>query len=103
MIENPKPKEELFKELEKLKRENESLKTLYAQNITASKKAEETLLESQRELTSIYNTVGDVIFLLAVEGEENYCFISVNPSFYRVAGILPEAVIGKRVNEIINE
>ncbi|MDR3666814.1 MAG: PAS domain S-box protein [Ignavibacteriaceae bacterium] len=72
-------------------------------DITERKKTEEALRESDAQLTSIYNTVDDVIFLLAIEGEENYRFISVNQSFYRVTGIPRDAVIGKKVNEIIQE
>jgi PAS domain S-box-containing protein len=72
-------------------------------DITERKHAEEKLHKSDEQLTSIYNTVGDVIFLLAVEEEEKYRFISVNQSFYKITGISREEVIGKRVNEIIHE
>jgi PAS domain S-box-containing protein len=72
-------------------------------DITERKKTEEALRESDAQLTSIYNTVGDVIFLLSIEEEENYRFISVNQSFDRITGISREQVIGKRVNEIIQE
>jgi hypothetical protein len=41
MINHPKTKEELLKELEELKLENESLKTLYEQDIIERKKSEE--------------------------------------------------------------
>ncbi len=45
------------------------------------------LRESQRHLVSIYNTVEDIIFHLAVEPEGQYRFISVNPAFLRLTGL----------------
>jgi PAS domain S-box-containing protein len=103
MAEHSKSSEELLKELEVLKLENESLKALYAQDITELILTEDALLESEQQLTSIYNTVGDIIFFLEIEEDGHYRFISVNPSFCRVTGIPREALIGKRVNEIIQE
>jgi PAS domain S-box-containing protein len=70
------------------------------------KKVEETenaLRESERLLTSIYNTTGDIIFCLAVEDNEKYRFISVNQAFYKVTGLCKGMVVGKMVNEVIPE
>jgi hypothetical protein len=39
----------------------------------------EALGESEQQLVSIYNTVRDVIFHLAVEPEGQFRFVSVNP------------------------
>ena len=72
-------------------------------DITERKKAENELLNSRNELSSIYNTVGDVIFLLAVESKGTYRFISVNPAFCKVTGIHEEMVVGKLVNDVIPE
>jgi PAS domain S-box-containing protein len=72
-------------------------------DISARKKAEKALLERERQLSSIYGTVGDVIFLLAVEAEGSYRFASVNPAFYIVTGINEEMLVGKLVNDVIAE
>ncbi len=74
-----------------------------AVDISERKAAEEALVETEKRLASIYDTVGDVIFLLAVEPDGQFRFISVNKSFGRVTGIPPDQVIGRRVSEIIPE
>ncbi|MBC8498900.1 MAG: PAS domain S-box protein, partial [Candidatus Atribacteria bacterium] len=73
------------------------------EKITERKKIEDKLREREQLLSSIYNTVGDVIFHLAVEGEEHYRFESVNAAFSISTGLPKEAVIGKMVNEVIPE
>jgi len=74
-----------------------------ARNITERKKAEEKLWESEQQFSSIFNTVGDVIFQLAVENEGKYRFISINQAFCNVTGLNQEHVVGKMVNEVIPE
>ena len=71
-------------------------------NLTLEETAE-ALRESEQQLVSIYNTVRDVIFHLAVEPEGRFRFVSVNAAFLRVTGLSREAVIGKTVNEVIPE
>ncbi len=65
------------------------------------KKAEEALRESEQRLSSIYNTVGDIIFHLAVEKDGRYRFISVNQAFLSVTGLTYDQVAGKGVDEVI--
>jgi PAS domain S-box-containing protein len=67
------------------------------------KRAEEALRESEQRLISIYNTVRDVIFHLAVEPDGQFRFVSVNAAFLRVTGLSSETVVGKTVNEVIPE
>ena len=74
-----------------------------AQDISERKWAEEALRENEQRLLSIYNTVTDVIFQLAVEPEGRFRFVSVNAAFLRVTGLSREAVIDKMVNEVIPE
>ena len=50
-------------------------------DITERKRAEAALREREQQLVSIYNTVRDVIFYLAVEPEGRFRFVSVNASF----------------------
>jgi PAS domain S-box-containing protein len=71
------------------------------EEIANRKRAEEALRENEQRLVSIYNTVRDVIFHLAVEPEGQFRFVSVNAAFLRVTGLSLETVVGKTVNEVI--
>jgi PAS domain S-box-containing protein len=66
-------------------------------------RAEEALRENQRLLLSIYETVGDVIFDLAVEPDGQFRFVSVNAAFLRVTALSRETVVGRTVSEVIPE
>jgi PAS domain S-box-containing protein len=59
--------------------------------------------ESEQQLDSVYNTVVDPIFHVAVEPEGRFRFVSVNASFLKVTGLSRERVVGKMVNEVIPE
>jgi PAS domain S-box-containing protein len=72
-------------------------------DITDRKREEQALVENEQRLTSIYNTVGDSIFQLTVEPQEQYRFTSINAAFSRTTGIPPDQVIGRTVKEIIPE
>jgi len=63
----------------------------------------EALRQSEQQLVSIYNTVRDVIFHLAVEPQGRFRFVSVNAAFLNVTGLSREMVVGKTVNEVIPE
>jgi PAS domain S-box-containing protein len=67
------------------------------------RQAEEARRESEQHLVSIYNTVQDVIFNIAVEPEGQFRFVSVNAAFLKVTGLSREAVVGKTVDAIIPE
>ena len=73
------------------------------EEITERKRAEEALRENEQRLVSIYNTVRDVIFHLAVEPDGQFRFVSVNAAFLSVTGLSLEGVVGKTVNEVIPE
>ncbi|MGA2158470.1 MAG: ATP-binding protein [Dehalococcoidia bacterium] len=73
------------------------------EEIMTHNRVEEALRTNERRLASIYETVDDVIFLLAVELGGQYRFSSVNRAFDRVTGLPVGSVIGKTVNEIIPE
>lgn len=74
-----------------------------AADLIERSRVEEALAENQQHLASIYNTVRDVIFHLAIESEAQFRFISVNEAFLRVTGLSREMVVGKSVNEVIPE
>jgi len=56
---------------------------------------------SERRLALIFDTVGDVIFLLAVEPEGVFRFASVNAAFLAVTGLVADQVVGRRVEEVL--
>jgi PAS domain S-box-containing protein len=64
---------------------------------------EEVSRENQQRLASIYDTITDVIFHLAVEPDGQCRFVSVNAAFLRITGLNREAVVGKTVNDVIPE
>jgi hypothetical protein len=56
-----KTKEELLKELELLKRENDSLKAMYEKDITERKRAEEEVRDSEERFRMVFENVSDGI------------------------------------------
>jgi len=72
-------------------------------DVTDMKNVEKEILQNRQELESIYNTVGDVIFLLKVEGENEYRFVSANKRFSELTGLDTSMVTGKFVDEVIPE
>lgn len=65
--------------------------------------SEEAARENEQRLASIYNTVRDVIFHLAVEPDGQFRFLSVNKAFLETTGLSREMVIGKTVDEVVPE
>ena len=74
-----------------------------AADLIERSRVEEARWDNEQRLASIYNTVRDVIFQVAVEREGQFRFVSVNPAFLRVTGLNREMVVGKTVNEVIPE
>ncbi len=72
-------------------------------DITELRRAADAVRESQQRLESIYNTVEDAIFHLAIEPEGRFRFVSVNAAFLRVTGLSQEEVVGKTVDHVIPE
>lgn len=69
--------------------------------VTPRRAAQEALRQSEQQLGLIYDTVSDVIFLLSVEANERYRFVSVNKAFLQATGLQSDQVIGKYADEII--
>jgi PAS domain S-box-containing protein len=72
-------------------------------DITTRKRATTALRASEQRLSLIFDTVGDVIFLLAVEPEDCFRFIAMNRAGLAVTGLTREQVEGKRVEEVLPE
>ena len=69
--------------------------------IAERKRVESALQEHGQRLASIYDTVGDIIFQLALEEDGGYRFASVNAAFLARTGMTLDQVVGKRVDEVI--
>lgn len=81
----------------------EKAEIVFLRDITERIEAQKEILLKSQELSSIYNTVGDVIFLIQVEGDNKYRFRSVNKAFSDVTGLDTSMIEGKLVNEVIPE
>jgi PAS domain S-box-containing protein len=72
-------------------------------DITERKLMEESLRESERQISLIYDTVGDILFNLKVEKDGSYSFASVNQCFLKTTGLKADQILGKRVHEVVPE
>lgn len=72
-------------------------------DITKRKLAEEQLIIKERELSMIYNNVNDIIFMIDVDENGGYRFVSVNQSFLSITGLSKESVLGQMVQSVIPE
>lgn len=70
-------------------------------DITERKRVEQALKASEKRLALIFDTASNVLFLIAVEGGDTFRFAAVNPAFLAVTGLVPEQVIGKRMQEVL--
>jgi PAS domain S-box-containing protein len=76
--------------------------SIFFRDITCRKKAEEVMILRDQELSRIYSTVEDSIFMLAHE-KGRYKFISINDAFLKATGLERSTVEGKFVDEVIPE
>jgi len=72
-------------------------------DITQRKQSDAISKKRELQLSSIFDTVADVIFVLEVEKEGKYRFHSVNNAFIKTTGIPENKIIGMRVNDLIPE
>jgi diguanylate cyclase (GGDEF)-like protein/PAS domain S-box-containing protein len=63
--------------------------------------ANEALRESEGRLSLIYNAVSDLLFLIGVEPDGVYRFLSVNVTFLSVTSLVREEVIGRKIDEVL--
>src|ERR1051325_10022105 len=74
-----------------------------ALDVTERHEMEQALRENEQRLISIYNTVADIIFQLAVEPDGQFRFVSVNAAFLKVTGLNRDGIIGRTVAEVVPE
>jgi len=94
-----KTNEKLFKELQALQQENNSLKALYAKDITRDEQALEALSNSEARLYTIIQTIPDLIWLKDTKG----VYLSCNIPFERFFGAKEADIIGKTDYDFVNK
>ena len=72
---------------------------IVARDISGRKEYEKTSREREQLLSSIFNTVTDLIFVLEPDGN-NYSFAFVNKAFETTTGISVENIVGKHLDTI---
>ena len=72
-----------------------------SRDITERKKMQDQLMTSEGQLSLIYNTVSDIIFMLDVEDNEQYKLISVNHTLATATGIKEDEILNKYLQNFI--
>lgn len=70
-------------------------------DITEQKLAEEKIRKREEQISKIFNTVSEVLFMIKVEGVGKYRFAAVNKPFLEVTGLPLEKVINHLIEEVI--
>jgi PAS domain S-box-containing protein len=71
------------------------------QDVTEKQRAEEALTFNEQQLNLIYNSSSDILYLLSVEQNEKFKFISINDAFKKATGLTSEQIIDKYVEEVV--
>ena len=71
------------------------------EDVTESRALEAAILAEARVRGMIYDAVSDVIFYIAVEPQERYRFVLVNPAFLKATGLVAADVVGRLIDEVI--
>ena len=86
-----------------LKDEENVISTLsIVQDITERKIAGQALKKSREQLSLIYNSAIDPMWLINVEGPETFRFEKINSSFTEKTGLPKEKVIGFSIEEVLH-
>jgi PAS domain S-box-containing protein len=58
---------------------------------------------NEKHFSLIYDTLSDAVYLLAVEPDDCFRFVSVNQAFLANTGLTREKVVGKRIEHVLPE
>ncbi|MHB8053804.1 MAG: PAS domain S-box protein [Candidatus Aminicenantales bacterium] len=72
-------------------------------NVTKGKETDQERRANEIWLSMIYNNVHDVIFVVDVEPDDRFRFVSVNRRFLEVTGLMEDQIVGRLVHEVIPE
>jgi PAS domain S-box-containing protein len=84
-----------------LKYEGREARIAVITDITERKRTDEIIEESERRLSLIFDTVNEVLFLLAVEPGDRFRFASVNSTFLAITSLKREQVIGQLIEDVL--
>ena len=73
------------------------------EDVTEAVISRELLIENEKKLNIIYDSIIDIVFMLDVEEGGNYKFAFVNKAFTEATGIPSGDVVGKYINQVIPE
>ena len=77
--------------------------TARERQLAALREAEEAIRDRERQLSTIYSSVVDAIFLLSVGPWPEFRFLTVNDALLRMTGLTAEQVVGRTVQQVIPE
>ena len=72
-------------------------------DITEQKGAEQKAEDRDRQLSTIFSSVSDALFLLSVEAPDQFRFVTVNRKFLQSTGLEESEVLGKCLHEVVPE
>ncbi|MBY0425517.1 MAG: PAS domain S-box protein, partial [Cytophagales bacterium] len=70
-------------------------------DLTERKKTEEQLKVNERQLSLIFNSIQDIIFVIEVEPNHKFKFTSINHAFVETTGLAESDIIGKYMEDVI--
>ena len=70
-------------------------------DISKRKRAEASIADRERRLSLFYQNVADCLYMISVEPDGRFCFISVNDAFLTVTGFRKEQVVGRYIEEVL--
>jgi two-component system sensor histidine kinase NreB len=76
---------------------------LYIEDITQRTKVQAQLEKNKVKLELIYNYTSDLIFLLSVEEDSTFKWVSVNQAFCDVTGLDSEGIVGNEVEYLLHQ
>ena len=77
--------------------------TARERQMEALREAEEAIRDRERQLSTIYSSVVDAIFLLSVGPWPEFRFLTVNDALLAMTGLTAEQVVGRTVQQVIPE
>ncbi len=77
--------------------------SVYLKNITRRKKTEEVIANNERQLQVLFDTVSEIIFMVAIENaeQEQYRFTAMNAAGLTAMGLTEAQVVGQYVHHVI--
>ncbi|MEO6454504.1 MAG: PAS domain S-box protein [Ginsengibacter sp.] len=73
----------------------------FAVDVTEQVVSRKKIEVREQQLKIIYNTVADIIFVLSIEADSRFKFISVNQTFLKITGLRQEQIVGQYVNDVV--